>query len=165
MPRPMNDLVVVVPGILGSELRKDGHLIWGFPEGVRGLLRAKPWLRESAAQLELKEDDPTKPYLDDGVRPTALVSLPQVVAGFFKVDGYDLLRERLFEAFQLEPIEAGKAGNYLEFPYDWRRDNRAAAHRLHAQVKEAISRWRAVPGNSDAKAIYICHSMGGLVTR
>ncbi len=48
MPRPMNDLVVVLPGILGTELRKEGRLLWGFPEGVGGLVRARgdltaPW--------------------------------------------------------------------------------------------------------------------------
>jgi pimeloyl-ACP methyl ester carboxylesterase len=165
MPRPMSDLVVVVPGILGSELRKDDRLVWGFPEGVRGLLRIRSWLRESAAQLELKRDHPTEPYLDDGVRATSLVSVPQVVANFIKTDGYDLLRERLLEAFQLQPVSPDAAGNYLEFPYDWRRDNWAAAHRLHTAVNEALGRWREETGNREAKAIYICHSMGGLVAR
>jgi hypothetical protein len=165
MPSPMNDLVVVVPGILGSELRKDNHLLWGFPEGLRGLLTARPWLRNSAAQLVLQGDDPTKPYLDDGIRPTALVSVPQVVADFFKTDGYDLLRSRLFENFQLESVGPDTVGNYLEFPYDWRRDNTAAAHRLGATVEEHLARLTADTGNPEAKVIYICHSMGGLVTR
>jgi pimeloyl-ACP methyl ester carboxylesterase len=161
MARQMNDLLVLIPGILGSQLHKGKDLIWGFPEGMRAFIKAKSML----PHLLLNNDDPTKPYLDDDVRATALVSMPQIVSGFFKADGYDLLRERLFEAFQLDPITPEILGNFLEFPYDWRRDNRAAAHRLQDTVNEALARWRNVTGNENAKAIFICHSMGGLVAR
>ncbi len=56
-----------------------------------------------------------------GSRPVALVSVPQVVAGLIKTDGYNLIRQRLFEAFQLRQAGADDGpANYLEFPYDWR---------------------------------------------
>ena len=111
-------------GNLGSELRKDGQLIWSFQTGQR-TAHAKCWLRESAKHLLMAADDPKRPYLDDGVGANALVSVPQMIAKFFKSDGYDRLREHLLSSFQLEPVGQGPGGNYLEFPYDWRRDNRA----------------------------------------
>src|SRR5262249_44346380 len=101
-----------------------------------------------------------------GVLAVALVSVPQVVADLIKTDGYDLLRERLFEAFQLRHAGTNDGPpNYLEFPYDWRRDLRAAAHRLHRVVAERLARLREDSGNQGAKVLFICHSMGGLVAR
>src|SRR5947208_1258654 len=95
MPKPMNDLVVVLPGILGTELRKDGRLLWGFPEGVGGLVRARGDPRRAVADLTLRTDDPHAEDVGDGVEAVALVSVPQVVAGLIKTDGYDLIRQRL----------------------------------------------------------------------
>jgi pimeloyl-ACP methyl ester carboxylesterase len=161
----MYDLVVVVPGILGSELRRGCQLLWGFPEGIAGLLAARADLRAAIEPLTLKGDDPRREVLDDEVTATRLVSVPQVVAGLIKSDGYDRLRERLREHFQLWGDEQDGPVNYVEFPYDWRRDNRAAAHRLAPLVEERLSRWRRDTGDTKAKVIFICHSMGGLVAR
>ena len=52
---------------------------------------------------------------------------------------------------------------YIEFPYDWRRDNRVAARRLQRLVDEKLHAQRQ--RNPDAKLILIGHSMGGLVAR
>lgn len=166
MARPMNDLLVVLPGILGTELRKDGRLLWGFPDGLRGFRRARGNLRTAIADLMLHGDDPRAEHVGDGVQATQLISIPQIVAGLIKSDGYDLLRERLFEHFQFDNVgQTGGPMNYLEFPYDWRRDNRAAAHRLQRVVAEALRRLREDTDNPEAKVIFICHSMGGLVAR
>ena len=52
---------------------------------------------------------------------------------------------------------------YIEFPYDWRRDNRVAARQLQRVVDEKLHAQRQ--RNPDAKLILIGHSMGGLVAR
>ena len=52
---------------------------------------------------------------------------------------------------------------YVEFPYDWRRDNRVAARRLQRLADEKLHAQRQ--RNPDAKLILIGHSMGGLVAR
>jgi hypothetical protein len=162
----MNDLIVLIPGILGTVLRKEHRLLWGFPEGLGGLMHAKGDLRRAVADLTLHTDDPRAEDIGDGVEAVELVSVPQVVAGLIKTDGYDLIRQRLFEAFQIRQVE-GEDGpsNYLEFPYDWRRDLRAAAHRLNRVVAERLARLREDSGSQGAKFIFICHSMGGLVAR
>ncbi|WP_454131014.1 esterase/lipase family protein [Kitasatospora aureofaciens] len=53
--------------------------------------------------------------------------------------------------------------NFLEFPYDWRLDNRIAARRLTETVERALHEWRQHTGNPAAKVIFLAHSMGGLV--
>jgi triacylglycerol esterase/lipase EstA (alpha/beta hydrolase family) len=52
--------------------------------------------------------------------------------------------------------------SYFEFPYDWRRDNRAAAHQLAAKSKQWLTGQRQT--YPDAKLVLIAHSMGGLVS-
>jgi hypothetical protein len=49
------------------------------------------------------------------------------------------------------------------FPYDWRRDNRAAAHKLQRDTHSWLKGWRRESPN--AKLILIGHSMGGIVSR
>src|SRR5690606_18369916 len=61
--------------------------------------------------------------------------------------------------------ESPEPENFIPFPYDWRRDNRAAAHRLKEVVERKLGLWRKRPGMSKARAILIAHSMGGLVAR
>src|SRR6185503_9065345 len=77
-----------------------------------------------------------------------------------KIDGYSRIRRYLIE--QLGLVE-GK--NYREFPYDWRRDNRASAKRLESQAMSWLTAWRRDSGAPDARLVLIGHSMGGLVSR
>ena len=49
------DLVVVLPGILGSTLRQDGHLVWAPSAG--SALRAITTFGASVKRLELPERD------------------------------------------------------------------------------------------------------------
>ena len=56
-----------------------------------------------------------------------------------------------------------RAANFYEFPYDWRRDNRANANILKRLLDIRLKAWREKSGNSNAKVIIMAHSMGGLV--
>jgi len=49
----------------------------------------------------------------------------------------------------------------LEFPYDWRQDNRETARQLAA----AIRRWRAGRSEPTQKVVLVAHCMAGLVSR
>ncbi|MFD0428870.1 esterase/lipase family protein [Streptomyces zhihengii] len=54
----------------------------------------------------------------------------------------------------------------MAFAYDWRLSCRFNAARLGAVVDEELGRWRAsAPARRDARAVLLCHSMGGLVAR
>ena len=156
MPDPVRDVVVVIPGILGSVLEKDGKEIWGLSAkaGIRGLLTAG----KSIKSLALDGDSPTEPFLDDGVRPTKLINDLHLVPGLWKIDGYGRIADVLREHLGLED-----GASFFPFPYDWRRDIRSAAARLRTASEQWLAeRRKTFP---DARLVLLCHSMGGLVAR
>lgn len=130
--------VVIVPGLMGSELWAGNEKIWPNPR----YLLTRP---EMAA---LKDDCP--------LEPRRLVSEVVVVPGVVSLAQYNRLTEHLEEALG---YERGK--NLLEFPYDWRRDNRFSASRL-GQVIEA---WQARSPEARGPITLIAHSLGCLVSR
>lgn len=153
----MSDVVVVLPGILGSALRKDGEDIWALSLGAAlpGLLS----LGRRLNRLALGEDS-LEPDLGDGVEAVGLMPDVHMIPGFWKIDGYSRLKQHIRTVFEVEEGE-----NYFEFAYDWRRDLRVAASKLQQDSHEWLSRRRAAPGNENAKLILVAHSMGGLVAR
>jgi pimeloyl-ACP methyl ester carboxylesterase len=157
MPKqPLGDVVVLLPGILGSVLQRDGKDVWAPTPGAvaRGL-----WtLGRSVRALELTSDPWEVDDLGDGVTAPRLVSSVHLVPGLWSIDVYAGITAMVTETFDVVPGET-----YLEFPYDWRRDNRVAARRLQRLVEEKLHAQRRV--NPDAKVILIGHSMGGLVAR
>jgi len=163
---PPTDLVVVLPGILGSTLRKDGHLVWAPSKGAA--LRAIATLGASIRQLTLPDgiadDDPA-----DGVQPAALMPDLHVLPGIWTpLKGYDRLITRLRALGYRDQFPARDAppASLIPFPYDWRLSCRLNATRLAAVVEPALTRWRAQGGRyADAKVTFVCHSMGGLIAR
>ena len=149
---------MLLPGILGSVLQRDGKDVWAFSKGAlwRGLVS----LGGSVKDLRLDGDDPERPELGDGVSATRLMPDIHLVPGFWKIDGYGKVKRVLQARFDLVD-----GRNWFDFPYDWRRDNRAAAHRLAEQAPGWLERWRRESGNTDAKLVLVGHSMGGLVAR
>jgi pimeloyl-ACP methyl ester carboxylesterase len=61
--------------------------------------------------------------------------------------------------------EANEPANFIQFPYDWRRDNRYNARRLKRTIDNHLHRWRRYSGALDARVILVTHSMGGLIAR
>ena len=66
--RAMPDVVVVLPGIMGSVLQKDGSDLWA-PTGA-AVLRALWDIDETASSLALSEDSADTESLGDGIVPT-----------------------------------------------------------------------------------------------
>lgn len=158
MPGPMRDVVVLLPGILGSVLQKDGKDVWAFSGGAA--LRALLTLGGSVQGLELQGDDPDADELGDGITASRLMPDLHLIPGLWKIDGYGRISDTIREHLNVLP-----GANYFEFPYDWRRDNRAAARWLARQSHDWLRSWRERSGNDDAKLVLIGHSMGGLVAR
>lgn len=153
--RPMRDVVVVVPGIMGSVLERDGKDVWALSPSA--LLRAARTGLGSLDRLTLPEvDDPELDDLD-GVRATRLFDSVHLVPGFWKIHGYSDLRRWLHQEFALDET------SYLEVPYDWRRDIRASARRLAEMIRPVLERRRR--HDPEARLILLCHSLGGLVAR
>lgn len=151
------DLVVVVPGILGSRLLHHGAPLWGDAAGFL------PWMRAHArdlAHLTVGADDPNLEDLGDGVVPDGLVAGPYVAGRFVKLGGYAALSAALQKRLALRLGE-----NLQHFAYDWRRDLRVAARRLAVKIEGWLHGWRTRAGDPEAKVVLVCHAMGGLVGR
>jgi Lecithin:cholesterol acyltransferase len=156
--RPMPDVLVLVPGITGSVLQKDGRDVWAVSGGA--VVQALRSLGRSVQDLTLPPGTSALDDLGDGVTAPRLVSDVHLIPGLWKIDGYSSLAAAVERRFD---VRAGE--NLFTFPYDWRRDNRAAAHRLARDSHDWLRAWRQRSGNSDARLIILAHSMGGLVAR
>jgi pimeloyl-ACP methyl ester carboxylesterase len=167
-PSPIKDVVVVLPGILGSTLAdKQGKLVWAPSGGAA--LRAIWTLGRSIQGLALEQGIRDNPA-DDGVTPVSLMPDLHVLPGLWSWNiGYGALlrwlrsRFALVEALRDQPE---RPANLVTVPYDWRLSNRYNGRRLKAIVEPALERWRSQGGEfADAKLVFVCHSMGGLVAR
>jgi Lecithin:cholesterol acyltransferase len=155
---PMRDVIVVLPGITGSVLRKGGQDFWA--PSAQGIFNAIRTLGDNLQALKVSDDQVTADDLGDGVTAGQLIPDVHLIPGFWKIDGYTKLVDTIRERFQ---VELGR--NFFPFPYDWRRDNRVAARRLARESHAWLKTWRESSGNRDAKLILVAHSMGGLVSR
>jgi hypothetical protein len=161
----MNDLLIILPGILGSVLRKDEKDLWAPSiSAVSRVLQRETLSRE----LLLAEDDPDVDDLGDGVSATHLIPDVHLIPGLWKIDGYSTLWRMLLATFAVTPGQVAAPYNHANifaFPYDWRRDNRVAARQLLNFMQQQLPRWRLTSGVSDARVVLIGHSMGSLIAR
>lgn len=150
------DVIVLLPGITGSVLQKDGRDVWApSPGAVLGGLRS---LGRSVKELMLERDPVDQDDLGDGVVATRLVPDVHLIPGLWGIDGYSGISAMIRSTFDVVP-----GRTFIELPYDWRRDNRVAARKLAAVALPALHEQRKQ--NPGAKLVLIGHSMGGLVAR
>jgi pimeloyl-ACP methyl ester carboxylesterase len=152
----MPHVIVLLPGILGSTLRRGEHQVYDL--SVRCLLHAAVTKLRSLTDLALPEDRKSDEGVAGDIEPSGLLRDLTIVPGFKKIDGYSVICKRIQEEFDVTPGE-----NYFEFAYDWRLDNRLAAGRLEALTCGWLEQFRRK--EKRAKLILIAHSMGGLVAR
>jgi Lecithin:cholesterol acyltransferase len=151
------DLIVVVPGITGSALRRGERVLWDLSVAAvaHGLSRTAQVLQALRLPDGLGDAEPEGAYR---LEPAGLIQGWHLWPGFWAGAGYGLLLHRLR---RLHPDPA----RVVAFAFDWRLSNRVTAHFLKATVETELGRWRERTGQADAKVIYVCHSMGGLITR
>jgi pimeloyl-ACP methyl ester carboxylesterase len=151
----MQDLIVVVPGITGTVLRRDGHAVWNLSLSAVG--RGIVGFTRTAESLRLPDDVGT-----GSAPPTMALEVGGLVNGWhlwpgvYGGPGYRRLVDVLTETAR---------GAVRTFGYDWRLSNRHTARLLAANVESWLNDWRSSTGNADAKVIFVCHSMGGLLAR
>lgn len=190
--RPMKDMVVILPGILGSILQKDGKDLWAVSgqsfwnlitrskETIQSLELSAGDLEQSQAAIKflehgheaysLQEIQRKLDELSGGIRATQLISDIHLVPGLVKIDGYTQTSSMISDNFDVKQGDIfndaeDTPANLYHFPYDWRRDNRLNAHILKALIDKRLKCWRESSGAADAKVILLAHSMGGLVSR
>jgi pimeloyl-ACP methyl ester carboxylesterase len=156
--KALRDVVVVLPGITGSVLQKDGKDVWNVSGG--SVLGALLSLGGNVKALQLEDDPPDADDLGDGVTAPEVMRDIHLIPGLWKIDGYSRVLQYITETF-----EATAGENFFEFPYDWRRDNRVAARKLARESEKWLAAWREKSGADDAKLILVGHSMGGIVSR
>jgi pimeloyl-ACP methyl ester carboxylesterase len=165
-----NDLVVVLPGITGSTLGvrgQDGspasaNLIWAPSAGaIWKLLTGRQSILKKVLPEGVGDEHP-----GDGVEPVALMPDVHALPGIWTpIRGYDVL----VNALEKQGYTRGNGGTpatLITYAYDWRLSNRYNGQRLKTVVEPALERLRAQGGEyADAKLVFVCHSMGGLVAR
>jgi pimeloyl-ACP methyl ester carboxylesterase len=165
---PMKDLIILLPGITGSILQKDGKDLWAV--SGQALWQVLTQSGKTINNLKLDLDHPEAESLGDGIRATAIMQDTHLIPGFWKIDGYTQTARLITDNFNVIKGDIykdsdDKAANFYEFPYDWRRDNRANAHILKKLIDKRLKCWRENSGAADAKVILMAHSMGGLLSR
>jgi pimeloyl-ACP methyl ester carboxylesterase len=160
MPRQeMSDIIVLLPGITGSVLKKNGKVVWGYSSSsIATALITQGGSMEK--ELAMAHDDPEADDLGDNIIADALMPDLHLLPRIWKIDGYSKCADTIKANF-----EVTEGRNFFQFPYDWRRDNRFAARKLARSAHDWLTAWRQTSGNANAKLILIGHSMGGLVSR
>ncbi|MCM2576994.1 esterase/lipase family protein [Streptomyces meridianus] len=154
-----HDLVVLVPGIMGTALTRSGADVWDLtPEAMSGLLRPGRTRKMLQLPKDIGDDDPESPH---ALELGGVIHGPRLLPGLVSNMEYPDLRRLL-------GIEEER---FAEFPYDWRLSNRNSAGKLKLFVQERLTRWQETadpkrfPRAGEAKVIFLCRSMGGLVVR
>lgn len=146
--------VIVIPGILGSELinSKTGQTIW--PSAFRTSNEGLP----ISPNLETNRDDLVPGKILETVRLAKI--LPEV---YVYRDLLESLRRYAGyrEANWDDPGVDGDRDTFYVFAYDWRRDNVANARELVQRMQRLKLRLQ----RPDLKFNIIAHSMGGLIAR
>ena len=114
----MRDIVVLLPGITGSVLQKDGKDLWAISgQASWGALTS---LGSSLQHLRLERDDPEVDDVGDGIKATRLMQDAHLVPGLVKIDGYSGLSRLIIDHFEVVygNIYNERPANFFEFPYD-----------------------------------------------
>jgi pimeloyl-ACP methyl ester carboxylesterase len=164
----MRDLIVLLPGITGSVLQKDGKDLWS--PSLRAIFGVATSWGKNLEEMTLGVDDPGVDDLGDGITASRLVPDAVLLPGLVKIDGYTKLSQMIESCFDVTrgslrtDENPHPPANYFEFPYDWRRDNTAAARQLKQLIDLRLPQWREYAGQQ-AEVILIAHSMGGIIAR
>lgn len=151
------DAVVVLPGIMGSELvdTVTGKTLWGLAD-LGWYVSA--WTFGGALD-DLAVTEAERDGAVGRVRATRLLRLPAFAPFLRGVEPYTELLAGLRRV-------VAHRDAVIEFPYDWRLSVDHNARLLATAAGEHLERWRAHrSGSASAELVLVAHSMGGLVGR
>ena len=98
---PVSDVIVLLPGITGSVLQKDGKDVWAISGGAA--VQALTSLGKSIKRLELDGDDPDADDLGDGVTAPRVIPDAHLIPGLWKIDGYGKVSQTIRKEFDVTP--------------------------------------------------------------
>jgi hypothetical protein len=153
------DAVIVVPGIMGTELvdTASGRVLWGMPQALGYAAR---W-RHRGGLAALHVTDEERAGRSTRIRPGRLLRVAEWAPVLGGVEPYtDLVRDLRKNVAHPDAVR--------EFGYDWRLSVDHNARLLAGAIEEHLAMWRSHPGNpggAGARVVLVAHSMGGLVCR
>lgn len=148
--------VIVIPGILGSQLinRRTREIVWpsAFRSSTDGLsLPTTPDLASNRDELVAERI----------VETAKLARLAPDIYVYYELLNalrrYGNYRDGDWD----DPLADGDRDTFYVFPYDWRRDNVESAQMFFRRVEELKRKL----GRPDLRFNIIAHSMGGLIAR
>lgn len=158
-----HDVIVIVPGIMGSELAENGTVLWGL--NARSCYQT--WSDEAQLRrLHLTDDE--RGGRTGRIRPTRLLGFPAWAPWLAGFEPYTALTA------MARDVVADRR-QVLEFPYDWRLPVQHNAALLAEAAMLRLQQWRADPlhdqartrhpDGREARLVLVAHSMGGLLVR
>ncbi|GLX47853.1 hypothetical protein Shyhy01_08030 [Streptomyces hygroscopicus subsp. hygroscopicus] len=157
--------MVIVPGIMGSELRDagTGRTLWGVGKLLAYTARAHT---ERLRQLAVTEDE--RAGRTGRVEVTGLLESAELLPGFGSAHPYSAMVAEMRHSV-VDPAAL------LPFPYDWRLSVEHNGALLAAAARRHLDAWRAHPEHrryveadpeaGPARLVFVAHSMGGLLAR
>lgn len=156
---PFSDAIIVVPGIMGSQLRtkgpQGGELLWG----MSGKLLSRTWIQGEFRRLAVTEDDLSG---RSSVEATGLLRRAAWMPFLGGLEPYTDLMAAL-RAYVPDPSAV------VEFPYDWRLPVDTNGKLLAERCHRVIEAWRSkvaqqrLADPDEVRVVIVAHSMGGLV--
>jgi len=149
--------VIIIPGILGSEL-------------INSETKEKVWINLSAAKTDglSLPISPNLPQNRDKIIATRIIERAKISAFLPEVSIYEALIQSMeryggYTKGDWENPDTANGGidKYYVFAYDWRRDNVENARTLIHKINELKQKI----GNPELRFNVIAHSMGGLIAR
>jgi hypothetical protein len=151
------DAVIVIPGIMGSELvdAESGKALWGLSD--LGWY-ASAWTTGTPIKA-LQLTDEERQGRTGRVRATRLLRMPAFAPLLGGTESYTQLVSSI-QRLCRHPDAV------LQFAYDWRLSVTHNAHTLAQAAEQHLLRWRTHRyGSSDARLVLVAHGEGGLIAR
>ena len=87
------DIIVIIPGILGTRLARSGEIVWGVGHAAANVWRLTRKLTGDLAFIEDAYDaERMTSGVNDGVTTDGLLATRAILPGVWRTDGYDLIR-------------------------------------------------------------------------
>ena len=156
-PDLCRDAVVVLPGIMGSELVEadTGKVLWGLDD-PGWYVRA--WTTGSSLDA-LAVTDAEREGRTGRIRATRTLRVPAFAPLLRGFEPYTALLAAVRQTVA-DPVAVH------EFAYDWRLGIDHNAKALAESAERHLAMWkRHARGSADARLVFVAHSMGGLVAR
>src|SRR5262245_34815913 len=118
----MRDIIVLIPGIMGSVLEQRGNELWSMPRIIGPALLGNTAAFQPLYLAAEHDTDPERELLPDGIRATRLMTGIHGIHGLMLGEGYQQISDTILRTFDvtLGNQDRDTPANFFHLPYDWR---------------------------------------------